>query len=209
MTTATSLNPATHALRQQPAVPRDPVFRLSVEQYHAMIDAGILTRDDSIELLEGWLIQKTSQNPPHSVAAELVAERFRELGLSGWCIRSEKPITLGDSEPEPDVAIARGSTRDYIQRHPTPGEVALVVEVADATLDQNRGVKQRAYARAAIATYWIVNLVQRQVEVYSHPSGPADEPSYSHRQDYSGNSQVPVVVDGQQVGMLSVADLLP
>ena len=209
MTTATGLNPATHALRQQPAVPRDPVFRLSVEQYHAMINAGILTKDDSVELLEGWLIQKMSQNPPHSVAAELVAERFRELGLSGWCIRSEKPITLEDSEPEPDVAIARGWTRNYNQRHPSPAEVALIVEVADATLDQNRGVKQRAHARAGISIYWIVNLIQRQIEVYSEPSGPADDPSYAHRQDYSANSQIPVMIDGRQVGTLSAADLFP
>jgi hypothetical protein len=109
----------TTAAHPYSAVPNDPVFRLSVDQYHAMIQGGILTENDSVELLERWLIKKMSQNPPHSVVTELTAAKLRELGLSGWCVRSEKPVTLSDSEPEPDVAVARGSTRTYAGRHPS------------------------------------------------------------------------------------------
>lgn len=209
MSTITGPNSPTRTLHKRPAIPSDPVFRLSVEQYHAMINSGILTKDDSVELLEGWLIEKMSQNPPHSVAAELVAEKLRELHLDGFCIRSEKPITLSDSEPEPDVAVARGPTRNYIERHPSPNEVPLVIEVADASIDQDRGVKRRAYARAGVAVYWIVNLRQRQIEVYTSPSGAVPEPSYASRQDYPSGAEIPLVIDGKQVATLKVGDLLP
>jgi Uma2 family endonuclease len=199
----------TTAIRPNPAGAPDPVFRLSVDQYHAMIRTGILTENDSVELLEGWLIKKMSQNPPHSVVTELTAAKLRELGLSGWCVRSEKPITLSDSEPEPDVALARGSTRTYVERQPSAADVAMVVEVADATLQEDQGLKLRVYARAGIPIYWIINVNQRQVEVHSRPTGSTEEPNYADRQDYTDGSEVPVVIDGRQVGAIHVAELLP
>lgn len=198
----------TAALRPSFAMP-DPVFRLSVEQYHAMIRAGILAADDSVELIEGWLIRKMSQNPPHSVSTELAADKIRDLGLSGWCVRSEKPITLADSEPEPDVVVAKGSTRDYAARHPVAAEVGMLIEVADTSVDQDRVMKRRVYARAEIAVYWIINLSERHVEVYTKPSGATQEPTYGQRQDYPAGAQIPVVLGGHQVGSLAVADLLP
>lgn len=209
MSIAVQSTSAKQLTTQDPTMPSDLVFRLSVEQYHAMIHAEILTKDDSVELLEGWLIQKMSQNPPHSVSTELVATKLREMGISGWCVRSEKPITLGDSEPEPDVTLARGSTRTYVDRHPSAADVAMIVEVADASLEQDRGLKQRVYARAGIQVYWIINLIQRRVEVYTNPSGSDAAPAYARHEDYSADGQLPVVIDGRQVGSLSVNDLLP
>jgi Uma2 family endonuclease len=209
MTVATGANPVTRTPRQRYAVPSDPIFRLSVEQYHAMIKSGILTSADRVELVEGWLIPKMSQNPPHSVAAELAAEKIRMLGLNGWCIRSEKPISLDDSEPEPDVAIARGSIRDYIGRHPSSMQLGLVIEVSDTTLDQDRGVKQRVYARAGIPFYWIINLAQRQIEVYAHPSGLTDHPAYANRHVHGPDAEVPIILDGRHVASIVAADLLP
>lgn len=199
----------TAAIRPNPVGAADPLFRLSVDQYHAMIRAGILTKHDSVELLEGWLIRKMAQNPPHSVVTELTAAKLRELGPSGWCVRSEKPITLSDSEPEPDAVLARGSTRSYAQRHPSAGEVALVVEVADATLAEDQGLKLRVYARAGIPVYWIVNVNQRRVEVHSEPTGSTDDPAYANHQNYDAGSEVPVIVDGRQIGTIRVAELLP
>ena len=109
-------------------------------------------------------------------------------------------------EPEPDVAIVRGSDADYRHRVPTPADVALLVEVSDSTLDQDRGKKLEAYARAGIPVYWIVNLVDRQVEVYTRPVKAG---RYRSRKDYKPGQQVPVVIAGQQLAPIAVDDILP
>lgn len=191
------------------AVPDDFILRLSVKQYHQMIEAGILTADDRVELLEGWLVYKMAKNPPHRVTARLVRAALEALIPADWYVDSQEPITLADSEPEPDIVVVRGATRDYLSRHPGPADVALVVEVADATLGRDQGMKKRLYARAAIPVYWIVNLAERRCEVYTEPSGLADEPDYLARRDYKLGEEVPVVVAGQEVGRVSVGDMMP
>jgi Uma2 family endonuclease len=190
-------------------MPDVPIWRLTVEQYHAMIDAGILRSGDPVELLDGWLVQKMTKHPPHGVAIGLAGEALRSVLPAGWVIRYQDPVTATTSEPEPDVVVARGNLRDYVDRHPGPAQVGLLIEVSDTTLGTDRGRKKRIYARAAIATYWIVNLIDNQIEVYSEPSGPAERPDYNQRQDYRSGEEVPVVIDGREVGRLRVQDLLP
>lgn len=119
---------------ERAAVPDDTIWRLTVEQYHRMISAGILTDDDPVELLEGWLVFKMPKNPQHRLATQLTREALTRLIPAGWFVDTQEPITTYDSEPEPDVMIVRGQPRDYANRHPVPAEIALVVEVADATL---------------------------------------------------------------------------
>jgi Uma2 family endonuclease len=189
--------------------PDDLIWRMSIDHYHAMVSAGILTDDDPVELLEGWLVVKFSKTPPHTYATQRTRELLEEILPDGWHIGSHDPVTTGDSEPEPDASVIRGECRDYTTRHPGPGDVALVVEVADLTLRRDQRIKRRVYARAAVPVYWVVNLVDRQVEVYTGPTGPADEPDYTQRRDYRPGEQVPVVVDGREVGRLNVSDLLP
>ena len=109
-------------------------------------------------------------------------------------------------EPEPDIAIVRGSDADYRRRIPTADDVALLVEVSDSTLSQDRGKKRTAYAKAGIPVYWIVNLVDRQVEVYTRP---VKEGRYRSRKDYKPGQQVPVVIDGQPLPPIAVDDILP
>jgi Uma2 family endonuclease len=191
------------------AVPHDFILRLSVKQYHQMIESGILTDDDQVELLEGWLVYKMAKTPPHRLATGLVREALAAVVPAGWYVDSQEPITLADSEPEPDGVIVRGARRDYLRRHPGPEDVALVVEVANATLERDRGVKKKLYAQAAIPAYWIINLAERQCEVYTQPSGPTDEPDYRVRQNYKPGEEVPVVVAGREVGRLSVGEILP
>jgi Uma2 family endonuclease len=202
---------ATHPAPAQPSadVPTVPIYRLSVDQYHAMARAGILTEDDRVELLRGWLVAKMTQNPPHRVATGLLRDALGQLPLKGWHVSSQEAITLADSEPEPDGALVRGARRDYLGQHPGPQDIALVVEVAEASLSQDRGWKKEMYAEANIPVYWIVNLVDNQVEVYTDPTGPAPAPDYRRRQDYSPADQVPVVVEGREVGRVAVRDLLP
>lgn len=194
----------------QPIIaPNEALWRLSVEQYHEMIRAGILTEDDPIELLEGLLIEKMPKNPPHRIATHLTAAALRAAIPDGWYVDSQEPITLEDSEPEPDVCVIRGTTRDYTARNPFAQDVALVVEVADSTLFWDRENKRRIYARAGIPVYWIVNLVDRCLEVYTNPTGATAEPDYQQSQIFAVNSTVPLLIEGREVEQLAVRDLLP
>lgn len=191
------------------AVPTDLIWRLSVAQYQAMLRAGILTEDDPIELLEGWLVPKMPKNPVHRAAMRLIRQALEGLMPPEWYVDTQEPITTLDSEPEPDVMVVRGETRRYLDRHPGPSDVALVVEVAEATLQRDRTFKNRLYARARIPVYWIVNLLDNQVEVYSDPSGPVEQPDYRQRQEYRLPDVVPVVIEGIEVGHIAVRELLP
>lgn len=185
------------------------LWRLSVEQYHAMARAGVLTENDPVELLEGWLVYKMTKNPPHSAATRFVRTALEQWIPSGYFVDSQEPITLINSEPEPDVFIVRGRFTDYVEKHPGPEDIALVVEVSDSTLAQDRGAKKRIYARAEIPVYWLVNLLERHIEVYTEPSGAVAYPDYHHRVDYRPGEEVPVRVDGCTVGHLAVDGLLP
>jgi Uma2 family endonuclease len=192
-----------------PDVPDTPIYRLSVAQYHAMAAAGILTENDPVELLEGWLVRKMTKHRPHS-RATLRTRRALEGALpAGWYVDTQEPITTLDSEPEPDVLVLRGEEADYPDRHPGPADVALVVEVADSSLAYDRGTKKRIYARAGITVYWIVNLIERQVEVYSDPTGPAEAPDYREQHTHGLSDTVPVMLDGLEAARLPVTDLLP
>src|SRR5216684_4112577 len=104
------------------------LWRLSVEQYHAMIQAGILDEDDPVELLEGWLVTKIAKSPKHSAVTHLIQAALTHILPSGWHVRGQEPVTTTHSEPEPDVVIARGDLRQYLDHHPGPHEVALIVE---------------------------------------------------------------------------------
>jgi Uma2 family endonuclease len=189
------------------AVPKDLIWRMDVEKYHAMVEAGILTDDDPVELLEGWLVFKMPKNPHHRAATKLVREAIEQRLPENWYVDSQEPITIGNSEPEPDVVVVRGDTRQYLDRHPGPADIGLVVEVSDTTLDRDRGVKKQAYARAGIPIYWIVNLVDSQVEVYSQPSEA--EADYLLRQDYGLLANLPIIFNGIHLGTVNVAALFP
>jgi Uma2 family endonuclease len=195
--------------RLPPAVPEFPILRLSVQQYHEMIHAGILTEDDRVELLDGWMVSKMTKNPPHSSATRLVRHALERIVPRGWMVDSQEAITLATSEPEPDVVVARGDDQSYLDHHPGPKDVALVVEVADVSLKRDRTLKKRLYAEAGIPVYWIVNLVDRCVEVYSDPSGPADRPDYREHRDGGPTDEVAFTVEGHEVGRLAVGSLLP
>jgi Uma2 family endonuclease len=201
--------PALGASHSTAVIPTEPIFRLSVEQYHKMIRAGILTDDDPVELLEGLLVVKMSKNPPHRVVTGLIREALALLIANNWYVDSQEPVTTDDSEPEPDVVIVRGRRLDYLDRHPGPHEVGLVVEVAEATLARDRSIKKRVYARAGVSVYWLVNLVRKEIEVYTDPALDMDPPDYRQRQKYSRTAAIPVVLDGQEIGVIAVSDIIP
>ncbi|MFI5379109.1 MAG: Uma2 family endonuclease [Tepidisphaerales bacterium] len=197
------------AVQVPPDPSPEPIFRLSVQKYHAMVDAGVLADDDPVELLEGILVFKMPKKPTHPLAVRLLTTAIDAVLPPEWHFRAQEPITLDDGEPEPDGAVVAGQPRQYAGRHPGPADVALVIEVADTTLDRDRGIKLRSYARAGIHTYWIVNLPDQCIEVYTRPESSADNPRYDSREVLAKGKVVDLVLGGRPVAGILVSDVLP
>jgi Uma2 family endonuclease len=184
------------------------LHRWSVADYHRFIELGILTEDDRVELLEGNVVNKMPRNPPHDVAVQRLNNRLVRMNLAGWETRIQSAITLSDSEPEPDAVLARGDESTYARRHPQPGEIGLVVEVSASSLLIDRVDKGRIYAHAGLPVYWIINVIDCQVEVYTDPRPFDPIPNYAARTDYRIGDSVPLVLDGRQIPQLPVAELV-
>ena len=148
-------------------------------------------------------------HPTGRVVVVRLNRLFLRLLPPGWDIRIQSAITLSDSEPEQDGAVVRGDVHTYDHRHPEPADFGIVIEVTESMLAADRADKFQVYARAGIPEYWIINLVERQVELYTVPSGPGVTPAYAARQDYAATAAVPLTLNGQPVSTIPVADLLP
>ena len=184
--------------------------RLSVEKYEAMVASGVLTKRDRVELIEGHLVQKMTKHPPHSVTTGLCLDAIDRALPSGWHTRQEQPVRIPDrdSEPEPDVSVAHGIRTDYLELHPGPDDLALVVEVAHSTVEDDRAMAL-TYGGGGIPVYWLVNIPDRQLEVYTDPSGPAGPIGYRRCEVLRPGDIVPLLLDGREVARIPVADLLP
>jgi Uma2 family endonuclease len=188
-------------------VPPLPLARFSVEQYHRMIESGALTEDDRLELIEGWLVRKMAKGPAHEYTTGWLDDFLRQHVHPGWHVRNQAPVTLAASEPEPDLAVVHGGRDAYRDHHPGVGDVALIVEISDTSLDTDR-VKARTYGAAGIPEYWIVNLVSRCLEAYTDPSDVGDG-GYTTCRVLREGEAVSVVIAGVQCATLPVASLLP
>lgn len=175
-------------------------------EYARAIDACIFREDEPLELLAGRLVVAEPKHRPHAVATGLVAEALRGAFGAGWYVQVQDPIALDTrSEPEPDVAIVRGAPRDYPRDH--PAHPVLVVEVAEWSLRLDRGLKARLYARAGIPEYWIVNLVDRVLEVHRAPQRQGRRPKYDDIQILGSEASVSPLA--APAAPIAVADLLP
>jgi len=190
-----------------PEYARMPPYTFSVAQYQQM-ERGGLFGPDRVELLDGYVVRKGLMNPPHAVSLERVGDELRARLPAGYCLRTEKDVTLAGSQPQPDAAVASGSRDDYAQRHPGPADLALLVEVADTTLEEDRTSKLQLYARNRITVYWIVNIPDRQIEVYTRPVAGRN-PRYRDVQILAPTDSVSVTLGGAVVGPILVADLPP
>jgi Uma2 family endonuclease len=178
-------------------------------EYDRLVELGIFHEDEPIELIGGQLIVAEPKGSPHATAVTLTAEALRTAFGRGWLVRQQDPIALDDeSEPEPDVAVVRGHARDYRGGHPSAA--ALLVEVSESTLAFDRRYKGSLYARAGVQDYWIVNLVDRVLEVRRRPA-PAPSAKFGWRY-----ADVRVFREGMGATPLAradvtiaVADLLP
>lgn len=182
-------------------------YRLSVERYHQMISAGIFGEDDAVELIEGRIVNKMPKSRAHSIVTNLIFQALIKLISGTHHVESQEPITMETSEPEPDVVVLQGQILDY-KEHPQPKDVSLLVEVSDSSLERDQTWKKQIYAAAGIPIYWIVNLPDRQIEVYSDPTGPSQHPNYRQLRSYTTGELVPIVIDGREIGILAVESLL-
>jgi Uma2 family endonuclease len=183
--------------------------RFTVEQYHTFIQAGVFHPEERLELLEGWIVFKVTHNPLHDATVDQVQEAIRDRLSKDWRIRVQSAITTPDSEPEPDVVVARGPASRYSNNHPGGADIALVVEVADSSLHRDRVEKGPIYARAGVPEYWIVNLPESVVEVYSHPTGSELEARYAETRRFTLNDSIPLTIGGQSLSPIPVKEILP
>ncbi len=215
MTTATATPPPrptgvlpAQASAFQPYGGLESIRKFTIDEYHELIRIGFFKEGEPIELLEGYLVLKMPRSPAHDHAIRAVAKRFYQLVPDAYTVSPQCAATLNDSEPEPDVAIARGPEAQYRTRHPGPTDTLLLVESSASSLTRDRVDKARIYARAGVPEYWIVNIEERQIEVYTNPTGPDPTPRFAARTDYAHGTAVPLVLDGVRLGMIAVADVV-
>ena len=185
--------------------PHLDVYRMTVDEYERLVASGRSTIPESNSSIGSWCAN-WERNRPHVWSVEATQRGLVILIPPGWYLPRRIPFEIPAlDEPEPDLAVVRGSHDDYQGRHPGPSEITLVIEVAETILERDRNEKLAAYARSGIPVYWIVNLRDRQLEVYTDP-GPN---GYASRLDSKPGQDVPVVIDGIEVGRIAVSAMLP
>jgi Uma2 family endonuclease len=158
---------------QQVAAPQ--VHLWTRDEYYIMAEAGLF-RDQRVELIEGQVIEMSPMGSHYATSVSLLLRTLEAAFGAAYFVRVQMPLDVGErSEPEPDIAVIAGAIREYAEAHPTTA--ALIVEVADSSLDYDRSTKTNLYAKSGITDYWIVNLVDRQLEVHRTPVEDASQPS--------------------------------
>ena len=144
--------------------------KFTIEEYHQLVDIGFFSENERIELIRGEIIEMAPKRTSHSVCNSILfGELYKLLGERAN-VRGQEPITLpNNSEPEPDVVIAEKKPDNYLSAHPTAADIILVIEISDSTLKYDRDTKLSVYAEAGIDNYWIVNLIDNHLEVYTNP----------------------------------------
>jgi Uma2 family endonuclease len=187
-----------------------PQLRLwTREEYYQMAELGVFKPGERVELIGGRIVEMAPQYSPHFTAICLMADELRTILGTGFVVRIQGPLDVSPaSQPEPDVAVVRGAVRNYAKTHPTTAE--LVVEVSESTLAYDRGEKASLYASAGIPDYWVLNLVDRCVEIFRDPIPMLSQPygyGYrSHTQYFSADKVSPLAAPQSAV---KVEDVLP
>jgi Uma2 family endonuclease len=168
--------------------------RFTIDDYHRLIDLGFLTEIDQVELIKGELMQMVAKGTPHTFCNTSLVYELTILLQKKAIVRGQEPILLPpDSEPEPDLVIARNRSDRYLSAHPQPADILLLGEVADSTLKYDQEIKLPLYAESGITDYWIFNLVRNCLEIYTKPyqdlQGNFD---YASKQVFLSNSVVPL-----------------
>lgn len=152
----------------------------SIDEYHRMQASGILN-ERRVELLSGNIIEMSPEGILHTVCNEALANYLRQLLTQRAWIREAHPITLSDSEPEPDIAIVKLPWSEYSKHHPYAQDIFWLIEISDSTLDKDLTAKQKIYGEAGIAEYWVLDLKNIKVIVFREPNPTG----YSHKREYN------------------------
>ena len=162
--------------------------RFTIEEYERMVETGIVTRDDRVELIEGEIVEMSPISDPHAASVTNLTHLLVTMVGDGARVQVQGPLRVPPrSKPQPDLLLLR--PRSYMRRGATPADVLLVVEVADTSLEYDRTVQLRLYARAGIPEYWIVDANTETLEVHRSPSG---ERYTDHRRLARGESLAPL-----------------
>ena len=185
------------------------LYRFTLDQYRRMSELEIISSKDHCELINGYVIDEPILNPPHASTSTKLLREFFGILDDNYSIRSDKPIELEalDSSPCPDLVVAQGSHNRYDYRHPQPKDIFLVIEVSDTSLRKDQTTMLELYALDKIPIYWIVNLPEKKVEVYSQPRA-GKKPTYKKREEFVPGQSIPIVLNGNSVGELAVSDFL-
>ncbi|WP_395751357.1 Uma2 family endonuclease [Prosthecobacter sp.] len=183
-------------------MPASITHRFTVEDYYRMAETGILKPDARVELIEGEIVDMMPIGPFHAGAGSELSAFFACLAQGRWLVWNQYPLRIDEhSEPQPDLMLIRPPAKKYKQSHPTPEDVILLVEISDTTLRRDREIKLPLYAKAGIEEVWILNVPEKQIEVYREPN-------------YLGYETKSVVRDGRLAPMafpdaeIDVQDLL-
>jgi Uma2 family endonuclease len=183
-----------------------PLYRMTLEQYESLIASGFFAKGDDVHLINGYVVIRMAESPVHGAILEAVRIAIGAILLAGWHPRSEKGVRIPSqtSIPRPDLAVVRGVPRDYLTHYPDATDVALVAEVSVSSLDKDQALAE-IYGKAGIPVYWIIDVDDGQVEVYSDP-GPN---GYQSHEVLAAGHALHVAIDGGEVGEIAVADILP
>lgn len=174
----------------------DRLMTWTVQDYHDLIDKGCLN-NRRVELINGQLVKMAPQSPEHADSVKFLYDTLSEALRNRAIVRESKPITLSDSEPEPNVAIVAGSRKDYKKRHPTPCDIILVAEISKSTIFKDCGLKLGLYATEGVREFWIINLVHHNVRVLKNPEGSG----YSYDRIFSSGYIAPAAFPDCQVNV--------
>lgn len=205
MATATKPRRLKPSRRKPPA--SFPLRQWTVEQYHELIDKGILTPDDKVELLDGWIVEKMPQEPPHASSIRKLRKALARVLPSDWDLDVQSPITLLTSEPEPDIAVVAVSPNEYEDRHPGPDDIGLLIEVSRSSIYKERVEKARIYAEAGVPEYWIVYVNKAIIEVFSNPTN-GKKWRYRTVKQYRKTDSVPLILLGKKIADISLREIL-
>lgn len=182
--------------------------RITSAEYHALLAAGIFPESNDYEFIEGLLVKKMTKNRRHSLSNIRIRDHIAGVLPAEFYVDTQNPISIADSEPEPDVFVIRGKPDDYLDEQPRAEHVPFVVEIADSSLRIDRRLKLKVYAAARIPVYWLVNLTERQIEVFTEPASEGSAAKYRVQKIYRETDSVPFVLDGKEIATFRVSDLL-
>jgi Uma2 family endonuclease len=197
---------------EERALPEFPPHQMTIERYQRMVEAGVYGKDDRTFLWNGKLVEHLPKSLSSEFASMSLLERLIKIVPDGWHVGYRLSLAVGlDSMPEPDLLVVRGEPEDFLHRSRKSPDVAILIEISDSGLSQDLNVlvKQPAYAADAVPVYWIVDLPNRSVMIFSGPSGPTEKPSYKWDGWHGPDDVIAINLDGREVGRISVKEILP